>query len=110
MAQVGWLEGSDDNYVAVVILDDASGDSIEIQRSLHFDAQDVALGMDTYCIVRDGASHYGGLIEYRVFDESVEFTLDVSAAEQLELPEIVEIPIDAQGAQVLRMRLPLLLS
>lgn len=35
---------------------------LELQRALAFDDQDVALGMDTYCVVSsDGPTHYGGV-------------------------------------------------
>lgn len=110
MAQIGWIHEDEGNDAAVVIVDEASGDTIEIQRSLAFDEQDVALGMDTYCLVRGGAAHYGGLARYVVSDGSLELYLSTTAAADLELPEVVEIPIDPHGAELLRLRLPFLLA
>src|ERR1700733_9273835 len=97
MTRVGYIRDSDLNYMALVILDEESGDTMEIQKSLSFDEQDRALGMDTYCIVRDGSSHYGGLEAWRIVDGSLSLTLTEGAAATLELPSEFEIPIDEDG-------------
>ena len=109
MALVGWIEQPDLNYAAIVIADEDSGDTLEIQRSLVFDGQDVSLAMDTYCLVRSGAAHYGGVEFYEIGDSFVEFSLSSEAAEALELPSSFQIPGDAEGAAILRRRLPGLL-
>lgn len=109
MGKVGWIEEPELNYAALVIHDEESGDTLEFQRPLDFDEQDAALAMTTYCIVRAGAAHYGGLESYHVGDSFVGFRLTRGAAELLDLPQSFEIPIDLQGAATLREHLPDLL-
>ena len=86
--------------------DEGAGDSIEIQRALTFDAQDVAQGMDTYCVVRGGASHYGGIVSWVVHSNVLALELSEAAASTLDLPAAVSIPIDDLGADLLRQHLP----
>lgn len=109
MARVGWIDEPDLNYTALVIADDESGDTLEIQRSLTLDDQDLGLGMDTYCLVRGGAAHYGGVEAYEIGDSFVGFNLASNAATALELPESFEIPVDSDGVALLLERLPSLL-
>lgn len=71
MATVGWVKDEELNYCAIVIRDEASGDTIEVKRSLETDAQDAELGMDTYCVIRGGAIHYGGLEAFRNLSRAV---------------------------------------
>jgi Immunity protein 10 len=96
------------NTEAVVIEDQASGDAIEIQRALEFDDQDAALGMDTYCLVRGGASHYGGITRWIVLSDLLQLELEEGAAIDLALPATVIIPIDEPSADLLRKHLPAL--
>lgn len=109
MARVGWTNEPDLNYTALVIADEESGDTLEIQRSLTLDDQDLALGMDTYCLVRGGAAHYGGVEAYEIGDSFVRFTLAGPAATLLELPGSFEIPVGSDGIALLLERLPSLL-
>ncbi|MFX4271373.1 Imm10 family immunity protein [Propionibacteriaceae bacterium Y1685] len=54
----------EDNFETVVMTDEEAV-SFGIQRSLEFDDQDRATGMDNYCLVADsGAASYGGLREW----------------------------------------------
>jgi hypothetical protein len=110
MAKVAYAQDLESNYEAVVILDEASGDSIEFQRALEVDAQDVSLGMNTYCLVRGGAAHYGGLLQWEVAGEQLSVTLTPEAARALELPESVTIQVGQEGARVLREHLGRLIS
>ncbi len=58
---------------------DAPLHTLELQRSLEVDEQDIALGMDTYCVVTEtGAAYYGGIISCIVSEDEV--ALDFSAA------------------------------
>lgn len=59
--RVAWVEEPDLNYSMLAFEDEASGDFFAVQRAFTFDDQDRQLGMDTYCLVRGGATHYGGL-------------------------------------------------
>ena len=110
MIRVGHVRDTDLNYEAVIIEDSASGDDLQIQRSLDFDDQDHALGMATYCLVRGGAAHYGGLVAWRVSGSSFVMELNSEAAEALDLPAMTEIPVDADGAALLAELLPRLVS
>ena len=108
MATVGFV--NDEGCAALVFLDEESGDVIEIQRSDHFDAQDIAFGMDTYCVVRSGAAHYGGVVGWRLQDTVLTLELSWGASETLGLPQAVSIPIDGDGAGIVRSQLALLLT
>ena len=105
--RVGFTRSIEDNYEAVVLLDVESGDSIEFQRSLAHDPQDVALGMDTYAIVRGGAAvHYGGLVRFDVQDDVLTLELEPDAAAVLELPSLVELALDDAAAGMIELHLP----
>ena len=107
MVRAGFVRDVEDNYEALVLHDELSGDTIEFQRSLVHDAQDVALGMDTYAIVRNGgAAHYGGLAAFTVVDGVLHLDLDPDAAAVLELPCRTEIILDADAASAVEERLP----
>lgn len=104
--KAGYVRDEDLNFEAVVLLDEESRDSIEVQRSLEFDDRDVAQGMDTYCILRTGAaSHYGGVKAFSHDARSVTFEFTGEAAEVLELPTLVTIEVDPDQ---LRSVLPVL--
>jgi hypothetical protein len=93
-ARIGYTRDPDLNFEALVILDEPSGDTLEIQRALTFDEQDAATGMDTYCLVRAaGATHYGGVESWAVEDSKLTLTLSRQAATMLQLPPEVEISV-----------------
>ncbi len=79
---------------------DGSGQRLEFQRSLHPDEQDRALGLDTYCVVRDGgATHYGGISDWRIADGSLVLTLDREAEASLGAREfVIDVPPTEQDA------------
>ena len=106
MTAVHWVDEPESNFVALLVVDEESGDTIEVQRAYEFDEQDRELGMDTYCLVRGGANYYGGLIAYELSDLSLSLSLTEGAAEVLELPESFEIPLDPASIALLRLRLP----
>lgn len=96
----------EDNYEAIVLLDVESGDTIEFQRSLAHNPQDVALGQDTYAIVRGGAAvHYGGLVRFTMQGDVLALELTPDAAAVLELPRLVELAVD-DAASIIEQHLP----
>ena len=90
--------------------DEASGDFFAVQRAFTFDNQDRALGMDTYCLVRGEATHYGGLDAYELTDSRLQLRFGAAAADALELPAVTDLAIDASQAETVRLRLPGLIS
>lgn len=107
MIRVGFTRSIEDNYEAIVLLDVESGDTIEFQRSLVHDAQDVALGMNTYAIVRGGAAvHYGGLVRFEMQDDVLALELEPDAAAVLGLPNLVELVLDGPAAGIIEQHLP----
>jgi hypothetical protein len=104
--RVGFTRSVDDNYEALVILDGSSGDVIEFQRSLTHDAQDVALGQDTYAVVRGEVVHYGGLDRFSAVDGRLALEFDAPAARALDLPQRVEIGITEQSMATIVEHLP----
>ena len=109
--RVGFTRSIKDDYEAIVLLDVESGDTIEFQRSLTHDPQDVRFGMDTYAIVRGGAAvHYGGLVRFDVRGYVLALELDPEAAEVLELPDLLELTVDGAAAEIIEQHLPRILA
>jgi hypothetical protein len=106
MIRVGWIDDPELEYSAVVIEHEKSGDTIEVQRAHHFDDEDRALGMDTYCIVRGGATIYGGLTAYSFTPRALRISLTDDAASVLDLDPSFDVDMDADSLAVLRARLP----
>ncbi|WP_418277041.1 Imm10 family immunity protein [Isoptericola jiangsuensis] len=106
MIRVGFCRSVEDNYEALVLLDEPSADSIEFQRALIHYAQDVQVGMDSYAIVRGGPVHYGGLARFSLEGGMLSLELDEAAASVLELPQRVEIPVDDEAASTVAEHLP----
>lgn len=95
MITVSHWHSVEDNFETVAMTDEEAV-SFGIQRSLEFDDQDRATGMDTYCLVADsGAASYGGLREWvRAGEGTVVLILADSAADELGLPSEFELDID----------------
>jgi len=111
MTQIGYL-WDDDLACEVVVIEDEAGEQwLEIQRGLDFDEQDVALGMDTYCLVRDGAAtHYGGVRIWNLAEGVLTLHLTGEAAAALSLERRVRFTVDTDGESVLRECLPRILG
>ena len=93
VATAGTAETLDDTFV-VMLAESPHGDvRIEIQRGLAFDAQDKALGMDTYCLCTEAGTHYGGVESWRVDEGSLQMILDEAAAKALRLDCLVSITL-----------------
>lgn len=63
------------------------------------DEQDVALGMDTYCICTDnGACHYGGVASWHIAPGQLEIVLDEEAKQVLDCDGFrIRIPADDEA-------------
>lgn len=85
-----------------------SGETFEIQRSIEFDEQDVALGMDTYCLFWKGATYYGGIVEWGIDGYAFTVHLRTDAVAELGLPPLLAFDLDAVGVDVVRRQLPAL--
>jgi Immunity protein 10 len=107
--RVGWDETFDLNCRALVFSDQASGDTFEVQCAIEWDDQDRELGQDTYCLVRGGAAHYGGLLGYQFLDGNLVLKLQPSASVALDLPEEFGLSLDPDQEELVRSRLPGLL-
>lgn len=99
-----------EGVATLVIADQESGDVVEIQRADQFDDQDRSLGMDTYCVVRDGRTAYGGITAWDIDSGTLAVHLSGVAQEALDLPSTLAIPIDDDGAALLVAVLPELLA
>ena len=89
-------EMPDLNAFAVVFAEreDGGGGRLEIQRALSFDEQDRAEGMDTYCLcISSGATHYGGVLSWKLTPGVLELTLSPEAAAELGLDELVQVAV-----------------
>lgn len=94
--RAGYLRDEDHGFESVVLLDEESQDSIEIQQSLEFNDQDRATGMDTYCVGRSGAaSSYGGITSWHADAGSLTFEFAPDAAQVLEIPTVVTPEVGA---------------
>jgi len=85
VATMGCAEYVEDlNAEVVVLSDETTGDRFELQRSIEFDDQDRAVGMDTYCVCMPwGATHYGGIGSWREHDGVLEISFTEEAAKAL---------------------------
>jgi hypothetical protein len=78
----------------VVLAETTDGDTrIEFQRGLAFDAQDVALEMDTYCLCTERGTHYGGVRTWNISDGRLRMSLEEAAAKALQLSTDVTIAL-----------------
>ncbi len=65
---------------------DGSGERLEMQRGLSFDARDRRLGQDTYCLsLASGATHDGGVESYRLTGDILQMRLTRKGADVLGL-------------------------
>ena len=85
--RVGYVIDHELAYEAVVFDDGSSGDGLSIQRALVTDEQDVALGMDTYCVcLSSGPAVYGGVEAWSAHDGEIRLRLSEEAASELGIP------------------------
>jgi len=73
---------------------DGRGERLELQRALTFDEQDHDLGMDTYCLcMASGATHYGGVLSWRLDDGGLVLRLTAEAAAALGVDDVVRVDV-----------------
>jgi hypothetical protein len=108
--EIGYVKDDNLNFECLAIRDQTSGDTLEIQRALEFDDQDAALGMATYCIARNGRSHYGGLVHWSLRNTTLTLGLDEHAAATLELPLVTQLEVSASDAELISDYLPRLFN
>lgn len=108
MIDVAFVHDEELNFEGLLLRDRGSDDTFEIQRSIEFDEQDVALGMDTYCLVWHGATHYGGIVEWATDGNSFTVHLSNDAQAELGLPPLLAFSLDAESVAVVRRHLPTL--
>lgn len=67
---------------------DGSGPALFFQRSHRFDAQDIELGQNTYCLVTDAhTTTYGGIESWKLTAGQLDITLSHHAAHELGVDE-----------------------
>lgn len=105
MTLVGWHEDPELGVLALVLQDEQSGDTLELQRFTLDTAQDRDLGMDGPCVVHNGCAHYGGLEQCSLVDGLLLLRLSAAASEVLELPRTLELALDRRRAALVEEHL-----
>lgn len=110
MIDVAFVHDEELNFEGLFLRDRDSGETFEVQRSIEFDEQDVAMGMrmDTYCLVWKGATYYGGIVEWAIDGYAFTVHLSNDAGAELGLPPLLAFDLDAAGVDVVRRQLPAL--
>ncbi len=103
------VESSSDLDAKIVGLAEHStgdpGECLLFQRALTFTPQDRELGMDTYAVSdRWGATSYGCVERYRITQHVLELDLTADGAQDLGLPQRVEIQLALSRETVDRLR------
>ncbi|MET8166045.1 Imm10 family immunity protein [Streptomyces sp. NPDC005329] len=77
------------------------GFTLLIQRTDYEpDEQDISLGMDTYCLVSGGRTHYGGLLRVEREGDVLRFGIAAQAAAVLNVPEHLTVRFEAPAENV----------
>ncbi|NUT98134.1 MAG: hypothetical protein HOY78_39595 [Saccharothrix sp.] len=111
----GYVEDDEDEVLEAGFSEheDGSGLVLLLQATAHEpDEQEIRLGMDTYCLVSAGRTHYGGLRRVERDGDLVRFSFDADAVEVLELPAELAVRLDGPPEAVQRFfaGLPLVLT
>ena len=87
---VGWVVGLADQEID-------TKQYLQFQRAHVSDAQDEALGLDTYCVEKDDQSNscYGGIESIDLGANAIKLRLDDAASQSLKLDRTVLITFDA---------------
>ncbi|WP_447005149.1 Imm10 family immunity protein [Saccharothrix isguenensis] len=99
----GYVEDDVDEVVEIGLAesDDGAGFVLLIQRTDYEpDEQDIALGMDTYCLVSGGRTHYGGVLRAARDGNTLHLRIAADAASLLDLPEQLAITLDGPADDV----------
>jgi hypothetical protein len=98
-----YVEDEVDEVVEVGLAerDDGTGFVLLLQRTDYEpDEQDIALGMDTYCLVSGGRTYYGGVLRAARDGNTLRLWITADAASLLELPEQLTIMLDGAADDV----------
>ncbi|MFC8192149.1 Imm10 family immunity protein [Cellulomonas sp. NPDC057328] len=97
-----YVHDEDEGWAALVLHDEATGVTFEVQRTLAPDEQDERLGTDTYCLVVDGgASVYGGLHRWEILPQAVlALRLTQDAATTLGVAAELRLPLHEDAPPV----------
>jgi hypothetical protein len=88
-------------YLVLAEHHDGSGRSLEVQRPPQSDIQHETVGQDTYCIVVDGgATHYGGVLDWRIDGSTLRLGVDEEAALALGAHEFCVVLLQAERTGV----------
>ena len=105
---VGAEEMQDLNSYALVMAE-GPGDSsarLEFSVALSADAQDEALGMDTYSICTEtGACHYGGITTWSIESGCLKIVLDAEACRVLGVKEAFRVTLSERDIATVRSAL-----
>jgi Immunity protein 10 len=100
-------EDTEDNLFFVGLSEnhDNTGRMLIFQLGLSFDDQDVALGMDTYCLTNAlGASVYGGVMRCALVDDLLTLQLAPEAAELFNDLDTLLLRLELDGDSVEQLR------
>ena len=111
---VGFDDDAERSLLGFAASEDNPDDVLVVARGKRFGSEEVALGMDTYCVITgiSGATHYGGVDEVDVAGaESGSAVALAGGRGDLMLPRELELVLpDADSAALVRRRLPDLLA
>ena len=99
----------DDEYSRIVGFADRQYDTkryLQFQRSRMSDAQDQALGLDTYYVEKDDQSNscYGGVESIDLHANTIALRLDDVGSQRLDLDKVVLITFDADDKTLGELR------
>lgn len=99
----------DDEYSRIVGFADRQFDTkryLQFQRSRMSDAQDQALGLDTYYVEKDDHSNscYGGIESIDLHANTIALRLDDEGSQRLDLDKVVLITFDADDKTLGELR------
>ncbi|MBM7845152.1 Imm10 family immunity protein [Herpetosiphon giganteus] len=106
LARAVGIDWIDDDILAIVFADDPEepAEYLELQRSFaEPDEQDLALGMDTYCLsTAAGATTYGGITSFVIRDNQCTIDLAPSAAAEIGIAQYqIELSLVADDRPIL---------
>ncbi len=98
--RVGYLEDRGSNYEAVVFAG-SDGEGLAIERPMVPDAQDIAMGLDTYSLsLTSGPTVYGGVTEWHRGIGTVTLQLTAQAADDLGVPQLLRLDVGQEQLEV----------
>src|SRR3954469_15524955 len=110
---VGFDDDAERSLLGFAASEDNPDDVLVVARGKRFGADEVALGMDTYCVITgiSGATHYGGVDEVSWPEPNrVRLSLSREASETLMLPRELELALPDESVDLVRAQLPALLG